>query len=658
MRRTLSKSRFKLAVDCPTKLFYTGKPDQYADQKLKDDFLMALAQGGYQVGELAKCYYPAPAGNDIDTLDYEKALRRTRELLKQENVTIYEAAFAWENLFIRADILVKKGHLFRLIEVKSKSYNPAKTRNGFYNKKGTDLDAKWKPYLYDVAFQKYVMRKDLACNGFADAKAEAFLMLADKGSRATINGLNQYFLFDSESRRIKRDPQVDYGPDALGNKILIEIRVDHIIEDIWKWQLDERSFEDAVSGWAAAYENDSRIWSPLTANCKNCEFRSDEEQKRKGLLSGFEECWIHGAAFTNEDFRKPHIFDVWNLRKKNELIRQGKYFQHQLTLADLEGKAPSETGKTGLTRVERQSLQIDKAVRQDRNLFVDKEMLKAEMRQWKFPLHHIDFETSAVAIPFHKGQHPYDPVAFQFSHHVIYEDGTIAHKGQWLDATPGVFPNFAFVRALRRQLGEDDGTIFRYAPHENTILNKICEQLQESLEPDRTELCGWISTITQRDGHVGERNMVDLCEMVKRFYYHPDMKGSNSIKAVLPAMLNNSPFLQQKYGRPVYGSEIKSLNFTCKTWVERDTDGTVKDPYKTLPPIFSRETDEELDGYFVDESLGIDNGGAAMTAYAKMQFTIMTKEERQKFREALLKYCELDTLAMVMVWEEFHRLTN
>jgi hypothetical protein len=92
--------------------------------------------------------------------------------------------------------------------------------------------------------------------------------------------------------------------------------------------------------------------------------------------------------------------------------------------------------------------------------------------------------------------------------------------------------------------------------------------------------------------------------------------------------------------------------------VERDTDGTVKDPYKTLPPIFSRETDEELDGYFVDESLGIDNGGAAMTAYAKMQFTIMTKEERQKFREALLKYCELDTLAMVMVWEEFHRLTN
>ena len=45
------------------------------------------------------------------------------------------------------------------------------------------------------------------------------------------------------------------------------------------------------------------------------------------------------------------------------------------------------------------------------------------------------------------------------------------------------------------------------------------------------------------------------------------------------------------------------------------------------------------------------DGGAAMTAYARMQFTEMSDTERDVLRIALLKYCELDTLAMVMIFE-------
>ena len=47
--RYLTKSRFKLAVECPTKLFYTGKPKIYRDTKQEDSFLQMLAEGGYQV---------------------------------------------------------------------------------------------------------------------------------------------------------------------------------------------------------------------------------------------------------------------------------------------------------------------------------------------------------------------------------------------------------------------------------------------------------------------------------------------------------------------------------------------------------------------------------------------------------------------------------
>ena len=49
-------------------------------------------------------------------------------------------------------------------------------------------------------------------------------------------------------------------------------------------------------------------------------------------------------------------------------------------------------------------------------------------------------------------------------------------------------------------------------------------------------------------------------------------------------------------------------------------------------------------------------GGAAMTAYARMQSEEMLDIEREKIQTALLKYCELDTLAMVMIYEGWKEL--
>lgn len=75
-------------MECPAKLYYTGKAE-YADQKLDDSFLLALAEGGFQVGELAKCYFPG--GYEVTALDYEQALLETNKLLEKDNVVIYEA---------------------------------------------------------------------------------------------------------------------------------------------------------------------------------------------------------------------------------------------------------------------------------------------------------------------------------------------------------------------------------------------------------------------------------------------------------------------------------------------------------------------------------------------------------------------------------------
>ena len=331
-------------------------------------------------------------------------------------------------------------------------------------------------------------------------------------------------------------------------------------------------------------------------------------------------------------------------------------------MRQIDDIAPKQDGKPGVSTSERQWLQIQKVQNNDATIFCDIQGLKEEMDSWVYPLHFIDFETSMVAIPFNKGRHPYEGIAFQFSHHVVYEDGRIEHKGEYLNTTSGVFPNFDFVRNLKANLEADEGSVFRYAAHENTYLNIIYNQLQESNEPDKAELCAFIQTITTSVNNgdnkwAGPRDMIDMCELVKRYYYNPATHGSNSIKYVLPAILNSSKFLQNKYSQPIYGAlgGIPSHNYKDWTWIKLK-DGQVMDPYKLLPNMF-RDVDTRnfaiLSGN--DE---IRNGGAALTAYAKTQFAEMTALERNEIRKALLRYCELDTFAMVMIYEEWKELVG
>ena len=55
---------------------------------------------------------------------------------------------------------------------------------------------------------------------------------------------------------------------------------------------------------------------------------------------------------------------------------------------------------------------------------------------------------------------------------------------------------------------------------------------------------------------------------------------------------------------------------------------------------------------------GFSEGGAAMMAYAKMQFAQMSDQERAMVSQGLLKYCELDTFAMVLIWEFWKKMVN
>ena len=645
--RYLTKSRFKLAVECPTKLFFTGKPE-YRNILQEDSFLEMLAEGGFQVGELAKLKYPT--GYEIKSKNHEEAEQETAALLKQENVILFEPAFRFDKLFIRVDILIKLGNIIQLIEVKAKSYNSLDPK--IEKKKGGGILAEMLPYVQDIAFQTYVFR-----NLYPLLSVASYLMMPDKAIEAAIDGLNQYFKIN----KVGKQTEIVVDPKAtekgVDQSLLAKVNVDHLIQYIYdngiQFPGGNLSLPEAAKAWANAYTMNQMIAPVIGAQCGKCEFRADIGDV---LKSGFHECWKLANKWQDKDFNGGTVLDIWNYRGKEEAIQRGAKKLSQITETDI----PLKPGNDGLSYSERQWMQIKGIAPEDDKggYYLDSDFMTAEMRTWKYPYHLIDFETAAVALPFFKGMRPYEQLAFQFSHHVMEESGNVNHVDEFLMAEPGQFPNYEFARALKKSLEIDNGSVFMWSHHENTILEKIIQQLEknEDAPSDKAELIAFLKTLVKG----GERAMIDLKTLAQKTYYHPDTKASSSIKKVLPAIMKSSELLLAKYNQPVYGASkgIKSSNFKDFIWFNLNSDGGLVDPYEILKESASALLGNEANEYMEAEEYGIAEGGAAATAYSRLQFESLDLKSREQIKSALLRYCELDTLAMVMILEAWQAIVT
>ena len=374
--RLLTKSKFKLGLECPNKLYYIRKKD-FVNTKKEDFFLEALAQGGFQVEELARMHYPNGILIESNPWEYETACNQTQKLLKQENVVIYEAAFLVDGLFIRVDILVKKGIKLQLIEVKSKSFTP---ENEFLliGKKG-DMVAGWKPFLFDVAFQKYVIQQS-----FPSWEIKSFLMMVDKSKKTNINGLNQLFRITKKGVNRTGIEKRIQSLEETGDSVLSKKDITQIISDIESNKhlyYPDLSFQEAILLFKNIYEKDEYAnWPTSYSSCKKCEFKCNSLEEEQGLKSGFKECFQKQHDWKENDFLKPNIFDIYDFRKGSKLFDDGIYFKSELT-EDHIG-LEKEPGK--LTTSHRQWLQIEKDQNNDSSIYVDRDGLKEEMDKFVF----------------------------------------------------------------------------------------------------------------------------------------------------------------------------------------------------------------------------------------------------------------------------------
>jgi len=637
--RYLTKSRYRMACECPTKLFYTKKRTDepaYIDNGIDDPFLAALRDGGFQVGELARHYYGQ--GVLINELNEAKALRQTAIEMAKPQALIFEAAFLYENLFIRADIVQKTGNSIRLIEVKSKSIHPSDPKDSLFTEKGLPK-AKWNLTLQDIAFQTHVLQQANPGMGIHPS-----LMLVDKGMPAVVDAMNSFFFL--KKRDDRSNPEVVLSkplpPEILQKKnwILCEICVREAVDLLHKENYNGKTFAQRAKDWSDNYAKDKKIAPILSSECRDCQFRATAEEMQMGNKSGYHECWRAVTGLPDAKLERGTVLEIWNYNKKDEMLAAGIYHQTQVNPETFTGSKAS-----------RQQQQVTCVQKNITTPMVDISGLGADLSKLKYPLHFIDFETIRPAIPFHERSYPYQQVAFQFSHHVVEKNGNIRHEGQWISLERGHSPNEEFLKNLHAQLSQDGGTVLHYAHHEQQVLGDMADQVKNK----NASLSAWARELmnSSKVNHgQGKGRMVDLQKILVQRYYHPLSGGSNSLKKILPAILSPGGKLHGKYIRPVYGAEsMPSLNLEKgKAWVS----ATSWDPYELLPPVAAGipKGTEKVHGVAGKDDR-IDQGGAAMTAYAKVQFTQCSKEEVAEIKKALLQYCELDTLAMVMLWEEW-----
>jgi len=365
--------------------------------------------------------------------------------------------------------------------------------------------------------------------------------------------------------------------------------------------------------------------------CKACEFNVP------GQASGYDLCWGTQARAEH------HLFTLWHLGSM-------EYRQPGTVRRIVELTAPRAPRITDLQdedvagdgELQRGWKRQIMAVRTGRP-FISPEIVRdaATLMRCKpenYPLFFLDYEGTRCALPSAPGCRPYGQVAFQWSCHVIDNPGASPRHVEWLD-TENENPNLGFLESLRKLLGEQ-GTIYHWAEYEVVVTQELANEIRG--DESKADLVSWVdrnwgTNAKAKKLAVKSERCLDLLEISRGHFYDPDMKGSHSIKKVLPVVWKN-PAIQKlfpKYSVDQHGQAVKS-------------------PYDALPALTLQDSkDNALDLSKVDELDIVKNGPGAMLAYEHIRYGLAASDQaaRKAMRRQLMRYCELDTAAMVMVWK-------
>ena len=267
-------------------------------------------------------------------------------------------------------------------------------------------------------------------------------------------------------------------------------------------------------------------------------------------------CWKHIPDYS--------IFNISRLNrdKKFDLYNQGV-----ITLDDID------LGQTDLNP--NQVLQVQSEV--NGTSHIDIEEIRNFTNGLDYPLFFLDFETIGPAVPKYDGSRPYQQLVFQYSLH-IQETSTYELEHREYLADPSQDPRIGFIEQLIKDCGSSGDILVYNIGFERGKLNDLIDVFPEY----SNELRGIVNRLKDL-----------MIPFQQKWYYTPEMRGSYSIKSVLPAL-------------------VPELSYN---------------------------------------DLEIKEGGMASNTFLSMVNGTFEGDVKQT-RNQLLEYCELDTFAMVKILEK------
>ena len=265
------------------------------------------------------------------------------------------------------------------------------------------------------------------------------------------------------------------------------------------------------------------------------------------------------------------VFDISYLKhdKRRQLLADGV-----INIVDVPDTFPLSA---------KQKTQVEAA--KTGSIIIDREEIARRICEWEYPLHFLDYETFAYAIPQFDGIKPFQQMCFQYSLHTIDRPGEAPRHSEYLSRGDDNPPR-AVAEHLREAMAGAIGTVFVW---------------YEAFEKGRnTEMAEMFPDLADFFNEVNQKTYDLMKIFADNLYIHPGFKGKTSIKKVLPVL-------------------VPSLSYN---------------------------------------DLGISEGLAATIKWFRAATWIsMSDAERLQIFNDLQEYCELDTFAMVEIFNKLIALS-
>ena len=273
-------------------------------------------------------------------------------------------------------------------------------------------------------------------------------------------------------------------------------------------------------------------------------------------------CWKHIPEYS--------VFDISNLNKKKkfDLYNQGIITLDQIDL-------------NNTTLNSNQKLQVQSEI--EGSILIDEDQIRSFIGDLNYPLYFLDFETIRSPIPLFENSRPFQQIVFQYSVHIKQTPRSEVDHEEYL-ANPDGDPRIGFVKKIVEDCGTEGDILVYNIGFERSKLVDLIEvfpQYSEKLE------------------NIINRLKDLMIPFKKKWYYKPEMRGSYSIKSVLPALTDNLSY----------------------------------------------------------DSIEIKEGGNASDTFLQMINKTFEGDEEIK-RKQLLEYCKLDTEAMVEILKKLELVIN